>query len=620
MMNERMGGDTSWSQAVYQLDDAEMRLAKSEAKMKVLGLSTEAKRAKTERVDSEGGEYLLYETDRVEDQDVWAQKYPLFAAQWGGPYRCVVTAFNANGLGSEIVDGWGQTPDEATADAKVKMRAFTARMSAEAKRYSDVPLVCDRCGSAAVTSIAGGKEGHTMLCPDCRDAPAEPHVAKIAKWADLVVKARNIYRLGWVRVIAVTPLKETGQPWHKGEEVGTVTAEVRGDHSIYLSSITREPGSKRVGMWECSCPWASYSWARTRQWKKYEGRMCSHVLALLYEAQAQEMFGDYLGLQEEYEEPVWRTHDPTFYTPPDRVTAKIGAFRDVKVKIRNQIINLLDILDAGHAIVEEFGEVAVDEILYPTTGDLNAGLRYIELDRVGKQAVQREGDERAYGKYLMRYSTSDQGERRPRHIIEVFDGSTKIGELNWYGTTGTIHHIGVEEEYSRQGIATAMWEWGKEMRPRPRHSNDQTTQGSEWAKSVGAAKRTRRIPMMHGEPEVSALAERSRSAAERTAQTDERTSIMYDEPQPALPVSYGTEEEDAALLEGLPPEDPAGEEPLSRAIPDWRGSWVTTRERRRMTMLPLLPRSSSTSRRSRTSRPTRRPRSSRRAGTWALPT
>ena len=307
-----------------------------------------------------------------------------------------------------------------------------------ARRYSDVPLVCDRCGSSAVTSIAGGKEGHTMLCPDCRDAPAEPHVAKqtpkISKWSDLVVKARNIYRLGWVRVISVTPLKETGKPWHKGEEVGVVTAEVRGDNAIYLSSIIREPGTKRVGMWECSCPWASYSWARTRQWKKYEGRMCSHVLALLYESQAQEMFGDYLGLQEFEETPVWRDQEPTFYTPPDRVAyilaaqnlvghlatvihpqrdvlldkartslhmaavvgmEHVGTFHDVKVKIRNQIINLLDILDAGHAIVEEFGEVAVEEILYPTTGDLNAGLRYIELDRVGSKIAQ--GDDSSTG-------------------------------------------------------------------------------------------------------------------------------------------------------------------------------------------------------------------------------
>jgi hypothetical protein len=101
-------------------------------------------------------------------------------------------------------------------------------------------------------------------------------------------------------------------------------------------------------------------------------------------------------------------------------------------------------------------------------------------------ARQREGDERPYGDYTMRYRTEDQGERRPRHVIEAWhpeDG--KVGELNWYGTTGTIHNIDVDEGHSRRGIATAMWNWGQQMSPKPRHSGDRTTQGTEWAKSVG---------------------------------------------------------------------------------------------------------------------------------------
>jgi hypothetical protein len=827
------------------------------------------------------------------------------------------TIVSVPGQGAAYRKGYVEIAFDDAPDKPVQYPYREVQIISESRRYSDVPLACDGCGSAAVTSIAGGKEGHTMLCPDCLDkrenktagarltdaravsnalraagfsaskssgtrirgapnvtsgfqarkynplrtkdwvinvtwvndwqaasrgdtfrapdpdqklvemadalraagftvvrpnefvptgqtepdkyAPgsglyvwteanwgskqaASEHAidgwdtsrntvmvsckcgwthterkdwdakgarakcrtayqehkggagktAKIAKWADLVVKAKHIYREGGVRVISVTPLVETGKPWYKGEEVGTVTAEVLGDHSIYQSSITREPGSKRVGMWECSCPWASYSWARTRQWKKYEGRMCSHVLALMYEAQAQEMFGDYLGLQEDDGVPEWRTHDPTFYTPPDRVAAKTGAFHDVVVKIRNQIVHLLDILSPAEAVVEQFGEVPVEDILYPTTGDLNQGLHYIELDRVAKQAaghdpaenitgfdrmsrcyelagrylienkgtlvhgivhsgaqeirhawvidqdgeifepttgihydaasferqyqpiervrypwdkaavqmlrfkhwgpwddepdfkaakvaVQHDGDERPYGNYTMRYSTSDQGERRPRHIIETYDGPNKVGELNWYGTTGKVHHIDVEPEHARRGIATAMWEWGKEMRPRPRHDpSNQTTQGKEWAKSVGASIEHQAIdddpewwldkqtdnsdpndatisaappedvaapketdnyepwsPLSWAigdyRPKESALAERSRTAAERQTAADEpKTSIMYDEPQPALPVSYGSEEDDAALLEpGSVPDDP---DPL---VPgDARLAWV----------------------------------------------
>jgi ribosomal protein S18 acetylase RimI-like enzyme len=107
-------------------------------------------------------------------------------------------------------------------------------------------------------------------------------------------------------------------------------------------------------------------------------------------------------------------------------------------------------------------------------------------ERVGTKATaQREGDERAFGRFTMRYMTSDLGERKPRHIITTYDGSTKVGELNWYGTTGTIHHIDVDDGYLRQGIATAMWEWSQEMRPKAKHSGDRTTQGDAWARSVG---------------------------------------------------------------------------------------------------------------------------------------
>lgn len=118
-------------------------------------------------------------------------------------------------------------------------------------------------------------------------------------------------------------------------------------------------------------------------------------------------------------------------------------------------------------------------------------------------ARQREGDTRLYSTpdtdYEMRYHTEDQGERRPRHVIETRhpDGSV-AGRLAWYGTTGTIHRIEVAgpedtgehglgngQDHRRKGIATAMWDWGQEMTPRPRHSGDKTDQGKQWAKSVG---------------------------------------------------------------------------------------------------------------------------------------
>jgi hypothetical protein len=114
---------------------------------------------------------------------------------------------------------------------------------------------------------------------------------------------------------------------------------------------------------------------------------------------------------------------------------------------------------------------------------------------------QQEGDERSYGDYTMRYRTDDLGESKPRHVIETFhpDGS-KVGRLDWYGTTGRVNKIEVADEnddgrqkqrpfgngqdHGRRGIATAMWDWSQEMTPKTKHSGDQSDQGKAWVKSL----------------------------------------------------------------------------------------------------------------------------------------
>ena len=109
--------------------------------------------------------------------------------------------------------------------------------------------------------------------------------------------------------------------------------------------------------------------------------------------------------------------------------------------------------------------------------------------RRGKAIVGSMGgsQERAFNdRITMRFTEEDQGERKPRQVIRAYDDGKQVGELNWYGTTGTIHHIEVEAEYMRQGLATAMWNWGQDFgRPKPKHSGDRTTQGDAWARSVG---------------------------------------------------------------------------------------------------------------------------------------
>lgn len=153
------------------------------------------------------------------------------------------------------------------------------------------------------------------------------------------------------------------------------------------------------------------------------------------------------------------------------------------------------------------------------------------LDPKRGSGRQREGDERPYGGYTMRYRTQDLGERKPRHVIEAFhpDGSV-IGRLNWYGTTGRVHRIEVAsdtenektgnfgpfgngQDHQNKGIATAMWDWSQEMTPKARHSGDQTDAGKAWVRSL---RKPRREP-----PGITSEASAEEAAAEPAGRDDQ---------------------------------------------------------------------------------------------------
>jgi hypothetical protein len=72
----------------------------------------------------------------------------------------------------------------------------------------------------------------------------------------------------WHQVINVDISSHNGEVWD---------IEVEGDHSFRAYGVS---------VHNCSCPWFSYSFGRSGRWKKYEGRMCSHCLALMYQYQS----------------------------------------------------------------------------------------------------------------------------------------------------------------------------------------------------------------------------------------------------------------------------------------------------------------------------------------------
>lgn len=113
--------------------------------------------------------------------------------------------------------------------------------------------------------------------------------------------------------------------------------------------------------------------------------------------------------------------------------------------------------------------------------------------------------ERQFGEYTMRYSPPDMD--MPRHTILVThpDKGTMttqgryIGSMTWHPTSHEVTAVHVDERFQRQGVASEMWRFGQELRPRPKHSPDRTNAGDAWARSVGGRLPRRLMNNMRGD-------------------------------------------------------------------------------------------------------------------------
>jgi 2'-5' RNA ligase/GNAT superfamily N-acetyltransferase len=170
-----------------------------------------------------------------------------------------------------------------------------------------------------------------------------------AAWTDVRAKAKHIADEGFVRIIAVAD--------------DSVTAEVKGDTNTYQTTIMRAPGAKSVGLWSCGCKWSNYSWGRSEPWKKLEGRMCAHALALLYTMQREEMFGG--EITEEAETPAWRG-DTVLQEGDWKAPARTAFFGGQEVAVGGMLHPLLDVLPGGQVEVGGLGVIDADQVVYPT--------------------------------------------------------------------------------------------------------------------------------------------------------------------------------------------------------------------------------------------------------------
>lgn len=96
---------------------------------------------------------------------------------------------------------------------------------------------------------------------------------KHSGWDDIMAKAKRLILSGNVTLLR--------------NGYNNIVGHVIGDHGEYNTEIGRDdPNTRTITTWQCECPWDQYAWQRTRQWKKYEGRPCAHVMALYWSSLA----------------------------------------------------------------------------------------------------------------------------------------------------------------------------------------------------------------------------------------------------------------------------------------------------------------------------------------------
>jgi GNAT superfamily N-acetyltransferase/8-oxo-dGTP pyrophosphatase MutT (NUDIX family) len=134
-----------------------------------------------------------------------------------------------------------------------------------------------------------------------------------ASWADVRNKAKRLRAEGRVR-IAVASMDGVG-------------GEVKGDHHIYETMLVFVPGSRKIGSWSCGCKWAGYTWGRSPAYARFEGRQCSHALAMQFEAQARGMFGR--TVTEDTRRPTWMKQRTPVVVQYERPTEKHPDGRDL---------------------------------------------------------------------------------------------------------------------------------------------------------------------------------------------------------------------------------------------------------------------------------------------------
>ena len=172
------------------------------------------------------------------------------------------------------------------------------------KHYSREPLPWDEQELPTAPAPEKSKGSADVAQDDQRNGSkkvATPHTWTIASKSGWVKETspndspEHIDPGGWAGIMQKAQrLREEGNVTVQRNGVQNIVGTVVGDHGTYNTEIWRsDPQRNTISLWNCTCPWGEFSWGRTRQFKKFEGRPCAHTLALYWQALTQPLDEEY---------------------------------------------------------------------------------------------------------------------------------------------------------------------------------------------------------------------------------------------------------------------------------------------------------------------------------------
>ena len=189
--------------------------------------------------------------------------------------------------------------------------------------------------------------------------------------------------------------------------------------------------------------------------------------------------GDPTAIREIVQSPIFVTTDDYIVDGHHRWAAAIGMdaegdqLGDVEMPVRTIDMPILDVLAEARTFAADMG-IAPRGATY--TGPRPTPDRMVEAPEMNERKL---GDD-----LVMRLLDSSEG----RGTIEVKREDGELaGQLHW--NLSGVSHIGVRPDFQRQGIATAMYRWAKELDPDLKHGMVVSESARSWIDTLNPEER-----------------------------------------------------------------------------------------------------------------------------------